>query len=56
MKITCQACDTDYFDPSPAAAAEPKPCPWCLCRLLLPKRVDPDAFRAYKQAPENEAD
>lgn len=29
MKITCQACDTDYLDPSPAAAAEPKPCPWC---------------------------
>lgn len=29
MRITCQACDTDYIDPSPAAAAEPRPCPWC---------------------------
>lgn len=29
MKITCQTCQTDYVDPSPAAAAEPRPCPWC---------------------------
>ena len=29
MKITCQTCNTDYFDSSPAAVAEPRSCPWC---------------------------
>ena len=29
MKITCQTCNTDYVDSSPAAVAEPRSCPWC---------------------------
>lgn len=29
MKISCQTCNTDYVDSSPAAVAEPRSCPWC---------------------------
>lgn len=29
MKITCQTCNTDYVDSSPAAEVEPIGCPWC---------------------------
>lgn len=29
MRLTCPRCHTTYVDPSPAAAVEPRDCPWC---------------------------
>lgn len=45
MRLTCPRCHTDYVDPSPAAAVEPRDCPWCgHIASAAPTTPDPEGY------------
>lgn len=45
MRLTCPRCHTTYVDPSPAAAVEPRDCPWCgHITSAAPATPDPEGY------------